>query len=584
MFCKEISITNKTLNLSDCREAWIFDKKHNCWCLEDILYTEKATTPKFQRLSIFVPEPYMKNDGAINQKGEMNGYTAETAPVIFENNSAGYMQMPHVWLDGPRCYAKQYLDHGFVYVTCGNRGSESTDADGKLCGKAPINLVDLKMAIRFLRHNRAVLPGDYRKIISVGWSAGGAMSMLLGVTGDNCNYDGYLREAGAFMEESDAIFAAQCYCPIIDLEHADLAYEWMFHEDKESENSPAGPAEIMNPFKDALSQKLKEKYIAYFNNLKLVDENGTAVRFGEDGRSGSAYDFLMKKLEESATKFLQKLEKGGLHRDGEFLSYSAQDYLKGNYTLNIPAPMGTEKDNREEHSNSMQGFAGQGVALGEIKSEEKNMQEPLSLGDLVARPPKGQEFHGFVPPVIRVQGDKKGDWLYWNGKEAKIKDLDSYILNHRRRMKGCTSFDTLTMDSGENRVFGSEECNYMHFNVTIADALEELREEFPKEYEKYYDAYRACEYDKELKERMYLINPLSYIGTNEISTQADYFRIRVGSRDADTSFSVSMTAALKLAQAGKQTDYAFVWDMPHSEADYDGEVLSWIDRIVGIKL
>jgi len=32
-----------------------------------------------------------------------------------------------------------------------------------------------------------VLPGDYDKIISIGWSAGGAMSSLLGVTGNNEN-------------------------------------------------------------------------------------------------------------------------------------------------------------------------------------------------------------------------------------------------------------------------------------------------------------------------------------------------------------------------------------------------------------
>ena len=49
-------ITNKTMELADCRDAWFFDEKYNCWCLEDVLYTEKATTPKFQRLSIFVPK------------------------------------------------------------------------------------------------------------------------------------------------------------------------------------------------------------------------------------------------------------------------------------------------------------------------------------------------------------------------------------------------------------------------------------------------------------------------------------------------------------------------------------------------
>ena len=144
------------------------------------------------------------------------------------------MQMPHVWLEGPRCYAHQYLERGFVYVSCGNRGRETRDENGKLCGKSPVNLVDLKTAVRFLRHNRAALPGNFDHIVSVGWSAGGAMSTLLSVTGNSEDYLPFLAENGAFLDERDDVFAAQIYCPIIDLEHADLAYEWMFAADHEN--------------------------------------------------------------------------------------------------------------------------------------------------------------------------------------------------------------------------------------------------------------------------------------------------------------------------------------------------------------
>lgn len=50
-------VTNKTMELADCKAEWTFNETYKCWCLEDILYTAKAVTPKFQRLSIFVPEP-----------------------------------------------------------------------------------------------------------------------------------------------------------------------------------------------------------------------------------------------------------------------------------------------------------------------------------------------------------------------------------------------------------------------------------------------------------------------------------------------------------------------------------------------
>lgn len=573
----EISITNKTMELSDCKDAWFFDEKYRVWCLEDILYTEKATTPKFQRLSIFVPEVYMRENGEIDPSGEMNGYTASTAPVIFENNSAGYMQMPHVWLDGPRCYAHPYLKQGYVYVTCGNRGHESKDSSGKFCGKAPVNLVDLKTGIRFIRHNRASIPGDMTKLISVGWSAGGAMSTLLGVTGDNENFIPYLEENGAFMEESDAVYASQIYCPIIDLEHADLAYEWLFGADKENEASPAGPAGVMNPFQEALSAELAKDYILYFNSLGLKNpENGEPLVIGEDGRSGTGLDYLMEKLNKSATVYLTKLQKRALPE-----KYSVEDYLCGNYTYEAPAPMGKKEDD----ADLMQGHAGPGTALnkppfGAGTPLEGKTAEPPTLGDMVSRPPKGVEVHPFVPPMIEVQGKDKKEWLSWDGNKAVIRDIDSYILNHRRRMKPCTSFDVLGMNSGENKVFGNAEIPMRHFNTYIAGEIEQLKDRFPEEYIKYYTGYAEALGNEELARQIYLINPLHYIGTKEKSVQAQHYRIRVGARDADTSFSVSMTLACMLAGAGKNVDYELVWDQPHSEADYPGEVIAWIEEVL----
>src|SRR5271165_5706702 len=42
------------------------------------------------------------------------------------------------------------------------------------------------------------------------------------------NKETYLKAIGA-ADERDDIFAASCYCPITNLDHADMAYEWMFH-------------------------------------------------------------------------------------------------------------------------------------------------------------------------------------------------------------------------------------------------------------------------------------------------------------------------------------------------------------------
>ncbi|MCM1135963.1 MAG: hypothetical protein NC400_10360 [Clostridium sp.] len=574
---ERIHITNKTMELQDCKGDWFFNEKHGCWCLEDILYTEKAAAPEFQRLSIYIPAEYMKEKGEVSPEGKSGKYTALTAPVILQNNSAGYMQMPHLRLDNPRCSAGQFLDRGFVFVTCGNRGSESKDEKGNWCGKSPANLVDLKTVIRFLRHNRASLPGDLEKIISVGTSAGGAMSSLLGLTGNHEDYLPYLKENGAFMEERDDVYASQIYCPIVDLEHADLAYEWMFSADKENEASHAGPAGVMTPFEEALSHKLRQRYITYFNGLDLKAPKGstfleprTPLKIGDDGRSGSGYEYLMNLLNESASLYLSRLQAGELEE-----RYSVEDYLAGNYEYKTIAP-------REERK--------------EEAGEKEAGKEP-ALGDRVSRPAEETFLEHGEPPMITVQGKDKRKWLSWDGEKAEISGLDEYILSYRRRMKPCTSFDTLGMNSGENRVFGDGDRPYMHFNPEIAEAIAELRQDFLKgvsgdlseearkevleKCERYYEAYKAVAGDKELAKRVYLYNPLNYIKGKEGSKETEHFRIRVGAYDADTSLTISMTLALKLAEAGKDVDYALVWDKPHCDADYPGEVCDWIEKICG---
>lgn len=525
--------------------TWFFDEKYNCWCLEDVPYTERPTSPRYQQLSIFVPAPYMSAPGVVDEQGSFGPYTSRTVPVVFENNSAGYMQMPHTWLGGPRCYAEQYLERGFVYVTCGCRGRESRDAEGRLTGKSPAALVDLKTALRFLRHHRAQLPGDWERVVSAGWSAGGAMSTLLAVSGDNAVFDAYLKENGAYMDESDAVWAAQIYCPIVDLQHADMAYEWFFHADKTCEDSPAGPAETMTPFKEALSALLAKRYAEYFNSLGLRAPGSGETLSIEDGRGGSACELLLDELEASATDFLRRLAAGRLP-----LNCSVEDYLSGRYTDFAPAPP---------------------------PPVPPDAPSPPPLGELMLRPPKGVDAPHFEPPMLPVKGTDKRAWLNWDGERAHISGIDDYVLNHRRRMKPCTSFDKLSRDSGENEEFGSPEQNLRHFSRDVAEALSEMSAEYPEA------KALAAEYARDiaqpgLEDIVRLIDPYSYIGQPG-SKQARSLRIRVGARDADTSPMIGLTLALSLSAAGIDTDYALVWDQPHSEADYPGEVCDWIDSL-----
>ena len=554
-----VKVTVLDKNMNNLTDLWVFDSRHDCWCMENVVYSSKPTDKRFQRLHIYVPGPYLSRNG-IEHDVLCGKYTADTAPVIFHNESGGYMQMPPNYIGVSLCTARDYLDNGMIFVSCGLRGVESKYIGGReWCGKAPTSLVDLKTAIRFLRHNSCVLPGNYERIISVGMSSGGAMSALLGVTGDNENYLPLLERNGAFMDESDSVYAAQVYCPIIDLEHADMAYEWNYRADLRYEASITDHSGTMNGFEKALSEKLGSAYIRYFNDLGLKNpENGEILALGEDGRSGSGYEYLLGKLSQSATKYLHMLSDGRLPED-----YCVNDYLSGSYMLE-------NREHSDVNAGMMRMFMGR-----EPNLNGKN--HDITSGTMLSLMPRGMRGN-IREPKKNCHGKEKS-WLSWDGDAAMLNDLDSYVLEYRGRYKPCPAFDKLKKTSAENRLFGNRTVYARHFNTDMPEMLEALKKEYPDECQSLLEEYEDIRDDQELERQKYLMNPFNFIGTEEISRQAKYFRIRTGALDADTSLAVSMTLSLLLQEAGIQTDYAIVWEKPHCNADYPGELQEWIKSI-----
>ncbi len=192
------------------------------------------------------------------------------------------------------------LAAGYVVVSPGCRGRDNQAVDGTYYGKAPAAIVDLKAAVRYIRHNRGVMPGNTDWIISSGCSAGGALSALLGVSGNSPLYTGYLEEIGA-AEENDDIYASACYSPITDLEHSDMSYEWMY----------GTISAISGPVDQKLSAQLKASYADYQKSLNLrgKDDFGTL--------KADNYDVYLLKyyLIPSANEYLNRLS------DKEFKEY-----------------------------------------------------------------------------------------------------------------------------------------------------------------------------------------------------------------------------------------------------------------------
>ncbi|MCD8260168.1 MAG: alpha/beta hydrolase [Bacteroides sp.] len=227
------------------------------------------------------------------------------------------------------------LQQGYVVVVAGSRGSDSkvTTPSGEIyTGRAPAGLVDLKAAIRYLRHNAEVLPGNIERIITDGTSAGGAMSALLGSTGNHPVYEPYLRELGATPERDD-IFAAVCFCPITDLDYANMAYEWLYNRTNRGVRD-------LTADEMAVSDQLAALYPFYLNGLELEKPDGTLLTDKNylDYVTGFLIDSAQKGLdagmEMPTNASLLFNERGDLVLDIEIDRYLA--YVAGRQKLKAP--------------------------------------------------------------------------------------------------------------------------------------------------------------------------------------------------------------------------------------------------------
>jgi acetyl esterase/lipase len=286
-------------------------KRINYRAWENISYVAnpvKTNHTAWQEMNIYVPE---------------SAYNDSTVPILFKNAVGGYMpsdpeRIDGVSRDGGAGIMQIALSKGYVVVSPGARGRTSQEvyvpgnnpfsppanAGGLYIGKAPAAIVDLKAAVRYLRYNDAVMPGSAEKIISDGTSAGGALSALLGASGNNPLYKPYLEAIGAAPARDD-IFAVIAFCPITDLDHADMSYEWLYNAMNDIRKkgglmpqrgqpmgggnpwgSPdaGGPGNTdqntlsgLNDAEKALSRELAAFFPAYLDSLGLVTPGGTSL-------------------------------------------------------------------------------------------------------------------------------------------------------------------------------------------------------------------------------------------------------------------------------------------------------------------
>ena len=275
---------------------------------EGIVYVRHPVEPRYQTINIYIPEAYFRNQ-------TINGWSAQTAPIFLPNQVGGYMPSeagkpgarrfgtsPDTGNTPPADAMQRALAQGYVVASPGARGRTSST------GKAPAAIVDLKAAVRYLRANDSAMPGDANKIISNGTSAGGALSVLLGASGNHADYEPYLQALGA-AQASDDIFAVSAYCPISILEHADAAYEWQFNGINNYQKMDISMLDYkverklvsgtLNAEQIKLSDALKPLFAPYVNSLNLRDARGQPLRLDQNG-NGSFRQYVESHLLQAA--------------------------------------------------------------------------------------------------------------------------------------------------------------------------------------------------------------------------------------------------------------------------------------------
>ncbi|MCD8176111.1 MAG: carboxylesterase family protein [Tannerellaceae bacterium] len=422
---------------------------------ETIYYVSNVVDSTYQYLNYYVPE---------------SAYENRNVPVFLKTNVGGYMAAKAA-APSPTDATGRALQEGYVVVIPGARGSNATvlqpDGATVYTGRAPAGLVDLKAAIRYLRSNDASIPGDKERIITDGTSAGGAMSSLLGATGNHPAYESYMQELGADAGRDD-IFAAVCFCPITDLEHADMAYEWLY------KGTNAGVRGLSTE-QIAVSEELAALYPAYLNSLELKTPDGTVLT-----------------------------------------DVNYRDYLK---TFLIKSAQ---------------------------KAHDAGADIPAETG------------------IVLNQG-RRGS----TGEFVIDVDLDTYLeyVVKRQQLKAPPAFDPLNVlenkASPENSVFGDHTGNAVNFTgFSLQKATNNP----------------SAVMDTELKDRVWLMNPMNFIGDG-ISRTAQNWYIRHGAADRDTGFQIPVNLATKLINHHYNVNFDLVWNRGHT-GDYGlDELFAWIKEI-----
>ena len=579
----EESVAETGLNKIDMTK-WQYHEDNDVYWQVGIVYCENPADVFYENLGIFVPGAYLtgtqNSDGTytceINVEASVADYTAQTAPIVIPVETPGYsaMSAPTGYLES----TSAYTDEGFVYVYAGCRGRDAG---------APAGVTDLKAAIRYVRYNDDIMPGNAERIFTFGMSGGGAQSALVGATGDSDLYTPYLEEIGAVSNVSDAVFGAMCWCPITNLDYASEAYEW---------NLGVTRTDLTDDMQK-LSDSMAEQFALYINELGLRDGDGNPLflEVSEEGiyQAGSYYEYLKSVIETSLNHFLADTEfpytasgnagMGGRPNMGDFGG------MEGGPDMGDFGDMKGGPDGGFGRDGGMK--PDRGGNHGDFDAPDGNMTNFYERDGIERNEVKGGitvsgTYETAEDYIAALNAER--EWIAYDSttNTAFITSVADFVSALKQASKDLGAFDALDKSQGENILFGYGDGSGAHFDAVMASLL--TGTEYEEAYAEDLDRMDSLGYSVEYRSNMY--NPLYYLcdyydgaGT---STVASCWRIRSGINQSDTALTTEMNLALALEQYGVNVDFETVWGQGHAEAERTGSsttnFIEWVKECMDL--
>ena len=572
-------------------KAWQLDKENKVYYQLGIPYCLDPVSDTYESLAIFMPSAYLepvddssKPEYVISETGKVGKFTAKTAPVLMPINSGNLGAQA-----SPTTYGfsglDPYMKSGCIYVYAGFRGrSSGFESGGKevFSGGDPWPVVDLKAAVRYLRYNSKVLPGDLSRVFVCGFSAGGGVSALMGCTGNSELYAPYLKQIGAATHDaegtdlSDAVFGSASWCPVTSFDTADASYEWMMGQ-YFSEGTRADQA-----WTKLFSSDLAKAYAGYVNEMDLRDGEDQQLVLdettGELYADGSYYSHMVECIENAANAFFAKVQ----------FPYT----YTPRHQVNASFPGDPNLQSVGAGASDVEAVTGDASAQAAgVSNGDKTTEGKTSVQSVV---------YGTEDDYVRdLNGDSQ--WLVLNQTRdtVRIESLAAFVRRLKPAAKEVGAFDALDRSTVENQLFGTDKESSLHFSRMMYDVLSAGREAYSKakgwsdsyieDWKKDLAVVDSLEVDMET--RMNMFNPLYFLSGHYkgfgSAGVAPHWRINSGLFQTDTSLCSELNLALALQHYDGVSDVAFtpVWGQGHVLAEASGTVeenlLAWIDACCG---